>query len=422
MQIRKRVAAIVLAGASVFGGAVALAVGDVAKDWPQFRGAARDNVSKETGLLKEWPKQGPPLVWKAKGVGDGHSSVSVANGRIFTTGREGDAVYAFAVNEADGKPLWKAKVGGLGNNNEGQGGKGSRSTPTVDGDMVYVEGPIGEVVCLSASDGKEQWRASLTRDFGGQVPQWGYSDSLLVEGDHVICVPGGKTAVVALDKRTGKEAWRSKGLSGEAHYVSPVAADIAGVRQVIASTDRTVAGLSPKDGSVLWQAARKGKTAVIPTPIVSDDLVYVTTGYGEGENLYKITKEGDKFSAKPVYASKNMVNHHGGVILLDGYLYGFSDGKGWVCQDLKTGAIKWKEKEMIGKGSIAYADGRFYLRDEKSGAIALIEASPAGYKELGRFTQPEMSRKPLWPHPVIANGKLYIRDMDNLFCYDVKAK
>lgn len=422
MEIRKRVAAVVLAGVTVFGGAVAVTLADVAKDWPQFRGSMRDNVSKETGLLKEWSKDGPPLAWTGTGIGDGHSSVSVANGKIFTSGREGEAVYAFALNEADGKLLWKAKVGGLGNNPEGQGGKGTRSTPTVDGDMVYAEGPAGEIVALSVADGKEAWRASLTKDFGGRVPQWGYSDSLLVEGDVVVCVPGGKTAAVGLDKRTGKEVWRSKGLSGAAHYVSSVAADIDGVRQVVVSTDRTVAGLAPKDGTVLWQAARKGQTAVIPTPIVSGDLVYVTTGYGEGENLFKITKDGDKFSATQVYASKNMVNHHGGVILLDGCLYGYSDGKGWVCQDLKTGAVKWKEKEAVGKGSIAYADGRFYLRDEKSGAIALIEASPAGYKEVGRFTQPKKSGKPLWPHPVIANGKLYIRDMDNLYCYDVKAK
>ena len=421
MEIRKRVAAVVLAGVTVFGGAVALA--DVAKDWPQFRGSMRDNVSKETGLLKTWPKGGPALAWTGTGIGDGHSSVAVANGRIFTSGRVGDAVYAFALNEADGKPLWKGKVGELGDSNEQQGGKGPRSTPTVDGDLVYAEGPAGDLVCFNAADGKEVWRTNLT-NFGGRAPHWGYSDSPLVEGDVLICVPGGKTAAVGLDKRTGKEVWRSKGLSGPAHYVSSVAADIDGVRQVVVSTDKTLAGLAPKDGTVLWQTPRKGQTAVIPTPIVSGDLVYVTTGYGEGENLFKITKDGEKFSATQVYSSKNMVNHHGGVILLDGYVYGYSDGKGWVCQDLKTGAIKWKEKDALGKGSIAYADGRFYLRAEKTGGgtIALIEASPAGYKEVGRFTQPKVSDKQLWPHPVIANGKLYIRDMDNLFCYDVKAK
>jgi outer membrane protein assembly factor BamB len=421
MTLGKRVtAAVVLAGAMMFGGS---ARADVAKgDWPQFRGPTRDNVSKETGLLKEWPKGGPALAWRASGIGDGHSSIAVADGKIFTSGREGDAVYAFALNEADGKQVWKAKVGGLGDSIESQGGKGPRSTPTVDGDTVYVEGPAGDVVALGTADGKERWHASLTKDFGGRVPQWGYSDSPLVDGEHLICLPGGKTSVVALDKRTGKEAWRVKELGGSAHYVSSVAADIDGVPQVIVSTDRTLAGLAPADGTVLWKANRKGRTAVIPTPIVHDDLVYVTTGYGEGDNLFKIKKEGDKFSVEPGYSTKNMVNHHGGVVLVDGYVYGYSDGKGWVCQDLKTGQIKWKEKEAFGKGTVTYADGRLYLRDERSGAIGLIEASPEGYKEVGRFTPPDLSKKPYWPHLVIANGKLYVRDMDNLFCYDVKAK
>jgi outer membrane protein assembly factor BamB len=420
MNIRKRVTAtVVLAAGMVLGSARA----DVAKDWPQFRGPTRDNVSRETGLLKQWPKDGPPLAWKASGIGDGHSSIAVAGGKIFTSGREGDAVYAFALSEADGKPVWKAKVGGLGDSIESQGGKGPRSTPTVDGDLVVVEGPAGDVVALGAADGKELWRVSLTKDFGGRVPQWGYSDSPLVEGDHVICVPGGKGgAVVGLDKKTGKVAWRVKELTEPAHYVSSVAADIDGVRQVVVSTSSTLAGIAPADGKVLWSTHRKGRTAVIPTPIVHDDLVYVTTGYGEGDNLFRIKKEGDKFSVEPGYSTKNMVNHHGGVVLVDGCVYGYSDGKGWVCQDLKTGQIKWKEKEAFGKGTIAYADGRLYLRDERTGAIALIEASPAGYKEVGRFQPPSPSGKPYWPHLVIANGKLYVRDMDNLFCYDVKAK
>jgi outer membrane protein assembly factor BamB len=422
MTIGRRFAAAVLAGAVVLGGA-GLAVADVAKDWPQFRGPVRDGLSKETGLLKQWPQGGPPLAWKGTGIGDGHSSVSVANGKIYTTGKEGESVYAFAVNEADGKPVWKAKIGGLANNSEGQGGKGSRSTPTVDGDMVYVEGPIGEVVALTAADGKEQWRASMTKDFGGKVPQWGFSDSLLVHGDHVITVPGGRQGtVVALDKKTGKEVWRSKDLTEPAHYVSPIVAQIGGVEQIVVSTEKTVAGLSPKDGAVLWRAQRKGRVAVIPTPIVHEDHVYVAAGYGEGEHLFKVTKEGNAFTAKEVYAKKNMVNHHGGVILLNGNLYGYSDGKGWVCQDLMSGEIKWRDKDVCGKGTIAHADGNFYLRDEKKGTIVLIEANPEKLVEKGRFEQPEPSGKPYWPYLVIANGKLYVRDMDNLFCYDIKAK
>ncbi len=422
--IGKRLAAAVLAGAVTVGGVAAVALADAVKDWPQFRGPARDNLSKETGLLKQWPEGGPKLAWTGKGIGDGHASVAVANGMIFTAGQDGDQVYAYALKESDGSPAWKAKVGGLGNNPAGQGGKGSRATPTVDGQHVYVQGPVGDVVCLTAADGKEVWRANLKQEYGGGVPHWGYSDSLLVEGDLVITIPGGKQGtVLALDKKTGKEAWRSKGLEDKAHYVSPMMAEIGGVRQVIVFTDKHVAGIAPKDGAVLWQAERPGATAVIPTPVVKDDHVYVTSGYGIGSDLFKVTNEGGKFSAKAVYTkNKNMVNHHGGVILLDGNLYGYSDGKGWVCQDMMTGELKWKEKDALGKGTISYADGRFYLRDEKKGTVVLIEASPAAYKEVGRFEQPEKSGKPYWPYLVIANGKLYVRDMENLFCYDVKGR
>jgi len=289
--------------------------------------------------------------------------------------------------------------------------------------MVYVEGPVGEVYCLAAADGKEVWHTNLRTDYGGGVPQWGYSDSPVVEGDVVICVPGGRGGtVLGLDKRTGKEVWRSKGLSDGAHYVSPIVAEIGGVRQAIVMTAAHLAGISPKDGKVLWVTERKGATAVIPTPVVKDNYIFVTSGYGVGCDLFKVDAQGGKFSVSKVYANKNMVNHHGGVILLDGNLYGYSDGKGWVCMDMMTGDIKWKEKEALGKGTISYADGRFYLRDERKGTIVLIEADPTAFKEVGRFEQPDKSGKPYWPHLVIANGKLYVRDMDNLFCYDVKAK
>jgi outer membrane protein assembly factor BamB len=230
--------------------------------------------------------------------------------------------------------------------------------------------------------------------------------------------------VVALDKKTGKEIWVSKDWKEAIHYVPLIAADIAGARQIIASTQNTVAGLSPKDGSVLWKVPRKGRTAVIPTPIVHNDHVYVTAGYGEGDHLFKITSSGGKFTATEVYSTKNMINHHGGVILLDGNVYGHSDdrSKGWVCQDLMTGEVKWADRQILGKGAIAYADGHFYLRDERSGTVVLIEANPTKVVEKGRFDQPERSSKNAWPHPVIANGKLYLRDQENLFCYDVKAK
>jgi outer membrane protein assembly factor BamB len=426
MTIRKQLAAMVLATAAVTA-VWADAPRDAGKDWPQFHGPARDNVSKETGLLKEWPKEGPPLAWKIKGIGDGHASVSIADGRIFTCGEDGSgSVMAYALSEKDGKALWSAKMGGLVSQPDSMGGKGSRSTPTVDGDMVYVEGPMGEVVALGAADGKEAWHVNLVKEFGGGVPTWGYSDSLTIEGDNVLCIPGGERGtVVALNKKTGKMAWQTADLKDPAHYTSLVPADIGGVHQDVVLTPETLAGFDPKDGKILWRVKRHGETAVCPTPIVHDNYVYATSGYAVGCDLFKINADGGKFSVETVYThvkNRNMVNHHGGVIYLDGCIYGFSDGKGWRCQDFMAGTLKWTGKGSVGKGTISYADGHFYIRDEGKGTIALIEATPTDYKEVSHFTPPDLSHKPYWPHLVIANGKLYVRDMDTLLCYDIKAK
>jgi outer membrane protein assembly factor BamB len=420
MRIGKRLAATVLA-AGLLGTVVMTSFGDVPKDWPQFRGPARDNVSKETGLLKEWSKEGPPLAWKIKGIGSGYSSVALVNGRLYTSGETGDASYAIALNESDGKEVWRTKIGPAANPDKR--GAGPRATPTVDGEMLYVLGQLGDVSCLRVADGNEVWHENLHKEFGGKTPTWGNSDPLLVEGEMVLGTAGSKQGtVVALDKRTGKLMWQSKELTEPIEYIPLMAADLAGARQIIVSTQKTVAGLSPKDGSLLWKTARKGRVAVIPTPIVYQDHVFVAAGYGEGDSLFKITSEGGKFAATQVYATKNMVNHHGGVILLDGNLYGYSDGKGWVCMDFMTGKVKWNDKDVLGKGAIAYADGRFYLREENKGTMALIEANPEKCVEQGRFEQPERSREHAWAHPVIANGKLYLRDMDTLLCYDVKGK
>jgi outer membrane protein assembly factor BamB len=426
---KRRLAAMVFAGSMALAAAVNFA--DVpkdgsAKDWPQFHGPARDNISKETGLLKEWPQGGPPLAWKAKGIGEGHSSVSVAGGKIFTAGAEGSersggTTSVVALNEADGKIAWKSKLGENWKND--QGGFGSRATPTVDGDRVYMIGPVGDVACFNAADGKEIWHANLKNDFGGNPPGWGFSESPTIDGDNMICTPGGRGGtVLALNKMTGKEVWRSKDFKDAAAYAPTLIADIGGVHQIVSFTEQHLAGINAKDGSVLWVADRPGKTAVIPTPVIKDDYIFVTSGYKVGCDLFKINFAGGKFTPEKIYSNGDMQDHHGGVIGLDGNIYGHSDSKGWVCMDMLTGKVKWSDKG-VGKGSIAYADGHFYCRSEgKTGTIALIEASPDGYKEHGRFDQPDRSGKQAWPHPVIANGKLYIRDMDTLLCYDIKAK
>jgi outer membrane protein assembly factor BamB len=294
----------------------------------------------------------------------------------------------------------------------------------VDGDRVYVESHYGDVVCFETADGKEVWRKNLLKDFNGEQITWAFSESPLVDGDKVIVTPGGRGGtVVALNKRTGETVWRTKDWTDAPAYTGAIVAEVGGIRQYIQTSERTLAGIAADSGKVLWKTPRKGRTAVIPSPIYHDGYVYVTTGYGQGCQLFKITEAGGTFSAKLVYGNTVMVNHHGGVVLVDGKVYGHSEQGGWTCQDFKTGEADWQEPRKFGKGSVIYADGHLYLRQEGGpGTIALVEATPKGYTEVSRFNPPDRSRNQAWPHPAIANGKLYIRDQDVLLCYDIKAK
>jgi outer membrane protein assembly factor BamB len=392
-------------------------------DWPEFRGPNRDGISQETGLLKEWPVGGPPLAWKVNGLGAGYSAVSVLGDRIYTAGETPEYSYVLALNRLNGAKVWQARLG-----KPGAVGSpkydGPRSTPTVDGDLVFAVGQSGEMICLEAGSGKELWRKDLLSDFGGTLPSWGYAESPLVDGEKVLMTPGGeKGAIVALNKKNGEVLWRSTEFTDPAHYSSLVPVEYGGVRQYVQLTPASVAGVAAADGRLLWRAQRKGTVAVIPTPVFDNGLVYVTSSYGIGCNLFKVSAADGKFSTESLYANKVMANHHGGVIRVGDKVYGYSEAKGWTCQDLKTGEAVWQERNKLGKGSIAYADGRFYLRQEDGpGTVALIEASPEGYKEHGRFEQPERSKMKSWPHPVIAGGRLYLRDQDLLLCYDIKAK
>ncbi|HTL17828.1 MAG TPA: PQQ-binding-like beta-propeller repeat protein, partial [Patescibacteria group bacterium] len=381
-----------------------------------------DNISTETGLLKDWPEGGPKLLWEVKDLGHGYGSVSVFGDRIFTSGDKESESFVEARNLTDGKPTWSAKLAKAGE--VGQPAfEGPRATPTTDGELVFAVSQWGDLVCYQADSGKEVWRKDYTKDFGGSAPFWGYSESPLIDGDKVVVTPGGgQGTVVALNKKTGAVVWQSKELTDPAHYSSLIVEDIGGVRQYIVLTPANVAGISAADGKLLWKASRKGNVAVIPTPVFSDNFVYVTSGYGVGCNLFKVTPDSGKFSAEQVYANKVMVNHHGGVIKVGDFVYGYSEGKGWTCQDFKSGSAKWQEKEKLGKGSLVYADGHFILRQEdRKGSVALIEASPDGYKEHGHFDQPDRSNKNSWPHPVVAGGRLYLRDQDVLLCYDLQA-
>lgn len=404
---------------------IALALGSTARaaDWPQFRGPQRDGISRETGLLKQWPKAGPKLEWKSTGLGGGYSGVSVAAGRIYTMGDGGDASQVHALDEKSGKRLWSAKVGATGGEDRNRY-PGTRCTPTVDGDRVYATGQWGDLVCLDAATGREIWRLNLAKDLQGKMmSSWGYSESPLVDGERLIVCPGGRQGTMAaLDKQTGKVLWRSKEWTDNAAYASVVPATIGGVHQYVQLTDAHVAGVEPATGKLLWKASRSGRTAVIPTPVVEGNLVYVTSGYGVGCHLFRVESAGGKFSAEQVYASKDMKNHHGGVVKVGDHVVGFSDGDGWVWQELKTGkTVSKTEPRKLGKGSITMADGMLYLRFEGApGTVVLLDGSKPGWVEKGRFDQPERSDVNAWPHPVIANGRLYLRDNDVLLAYNVK--
>jgi outer membrane protein assembly factor BamB len=304
-----------------------------------------------------------------------------------------------------------------------------RGTITMDGDKLYLIRGLGQIHCLSATDGKVIWQKDFVHDFGGKMmSKWGYSESPLVDGNLVICTPGGEQGtLIALDKNTGSTVWVSKKWTDEAGYSSPIVAEIDGIRQYIQQSAKGVAGVSAKDGKLLWRLEIEGyKIGVIPTPICQGNIVYVTAGYNSGCNAIKLTKAGEIFSTEIVYSNKNMVNHHGGVVLINDHIYGFSDASGWVCQNFKTGEQVWKQRiREVGKGSVLAVNDRLILQDERTGLLAVIAASPDGWKEFGRMELPEQTKiqtvdNMVWTHPVVANGKLYIRDHDLLFCFDLK--
>jgi outer membrane protein assembly factor BamB len=404
-----------------------------ADDWPQWQGPDRNAISKERGVLKEWPKDGPPLAWKITGLGGGDSAPSIAASRIFGMSNQGDGEVVWALSETDGKTLWTTRLGPAFKQQASQGKEGPGCTPTVDGERLYVEGLSGDVACLQAKDGKIIWQRSLQGDFGGRVPMWSYRESPLVDGDKVICTPGGEDAMlVALDKLTGKTIWKSQVPgSSKAAYASAIAIDFDGQRQYVQLTQKALVGVAASDGKFLWRYDRpaNGMGINCSTPLYHDGLVFAASAYGAGGGLVKLSKDANGgVKAEEVYSTKKLQNHHGGMILLDGSLYGANGGNegGFlVCLDFKTGNVLWDERDdperRAPKGSVALANGRLYYRTEK-GTMLLIEPNPKQYIEHGRFDQPDRSKLPAWSHPVIANGKLYLRDQDLLLCYDVKAQ
>jgi len=391
-------------------------------DWPGWRGPNRDDLSTETGLLQEWPSDGPPQLWTVDSGGLGYAGFAVVGEKLFTLGSNDEGEFAICLDVNDGSTIWKTSIDDLYTNSWGDG---PRNTPTVDGDHVYVMSANGTLKCLTVKDGSEIWSVSLTDDLGGERPNWGYSESPLVDGDKILCTPGGsKGAVVALDKTNGNVVWQSSDFTNPCHYSSIIVADVNGRKQYIQLFEKALAGFDANNGDLLWQDAWDGRIAVIPTPIFNDNTVYISSGYGVGSMLLDIS---DSEQVKRKWFSKKMKNHHGGVILLDGNYYGYSDKVGWLCQSAKTGGEVWSEKDEFKKGAIAYADGRFYLLEEDSGEVALISASPEGWQEQGRFQLEPLSENrkrkgKVWVHPVISNGRLFLRDQEMIYCFDITKK
>ncbi len=397
--------------------------------WPTFRGAERTGVSTDTGLLSVWPAGGPKLLWVAEGAGRGYSSLAIADSKFYTLGdglstASDKDEYLACFDLSTGKQLWKSKTGSPWTDGEANW-QSSRSTPTVDGDLVYVLTPHGDLICFQTS-GTEVWRKSLKNDFAGKkADSWGYSESVLIDGDKLLVTPGGdKNTMVALHKQSGETLWTtSRGKDRGAGHASIVISEIGNTRVYVQTTGSGAMGVRAIDGKLLWTYEIKKTTAVIPTPIVKADLVFFTAGYGTGGTLVQQVPTGDGgVEAKEIYPTNpELGNKHGGMVLVGNYLFGDSEDRGIpFCADLMTGEVKWKSRGA-GKNSasVTAADGCLYVRFS-DGTVALAKASPDEYKEISSFKTPGSGVRPSWAHPVIFDGKLFLREGDTVLCYNLK--
>ncbi len=410
-----------------------------AAGWPQWGGPLGNGNSPEKGLLKTWPKGGPPLVWAYENAGTGYTSPVVLGGKVYLMGARNGEEYVFALNDK-GKELWATKVGKMYDYEGNSFSGGPNASPVLRGDHLVGLGSQGELICVDPANGKERWRKNLPAALSGEVNPvqndptskfgWGYAAAPLIDGDQVIVTPGGpKGLVAALDLKTGNVRWQSKEVTDKTTYAAPVLAEIAGVKMVIAMTQNGAVGVSAKNGALLWRFTRENDCpdVICTSPLVHGNQVYLTVGYSVGADLLELQPAGGKFKIKEVWSNKQIANQQGGVVLVDKYVYGSHERRNWMCQEWATGEIKWTSPARgLGMGSVICADGNLICLAEQKGEVGLLDASPAAYKENGRFPLPKRStlRKPngkVWTHPVLADGLLYLRDQELVFCYDVKA-
>jgi outer membrane protein assembly factor BamB len=387
----------------------------LADDWPQWRGPDRTGLSKETGLLKHWPSGGPQRIWSIATLGQGYGSVAIAGNRIFVQSLIGRQSTVAALNVSDGKMLWSRSLGAARGNDRGSGPRG---TPTIDGDRLYVLTENGDLACLRTADGTVVWQRNILKDFGGYNITWLISESPLVDGRNVIVTPGGRGAgIVSLDKMTGATVWTSKELNDQAGYSSVIAADVQGVRTYMTITNDAGIGVRASDGKLMWKYPRVANgTANIATPIFHDNKVFYSSAYNTGGALLRLSAQAGTVRADEVYFTRDMQNHHGGLVLVNGYLYGFHNSI-LACIEFATGKLMWRDRS-IGKGSLTYADGHLFMLSEDN-VVGLAEATPTGYREKGRFNIADQGL-PSWAHPVVSGGRLYIRNQTTLTSYNVR--
>ncbi len=389
-----------------------------AEDWPQWRGPNRDGKSADTGLLKRWPTDGPEIVWQVNNVGVGYGAPAVADGKVFVVGNGPHREWLICLDEKTGEQVWACVTDSIRHN--GGGYPGPRCTPSVVDGKIYVIGLAGRVVCCDAKTGAPIWLRDMAIEFGAQVPASGFSESPLVDGDRVICTPGMKKTVVALDANSGKEIWAA-GVGDPTSYSSVIKADFDGVPQYVAFTLKGVIGIRAADGAYLWRYdAPSNGQANCPTPLAVGSTIFAASGYGKGGGCATIAKDASgRFGPQEVYFTNKMQNQLGGFVVDDGYLYGCGDPGMLVCLNYKTGKVV--KAVPTGRFSIAWADGMLYLRTE-DGRVDLYAASPTQLTRRGTFEQTRRSEFMAWAHPVVANGRLYLRDQYVLQCYHVSEK
>lgn len=385
-------------------------------DWPQWRGPDRTGVSNESGLLQKWPEGGPPLIWEIDGLGQGDSSPVTFGRYLFIQGTRGRDSMLFCRDRQSGAPLWELRIDAMhlnGNN------PGPSSTPTVDGDRVYALSGNGTLVAARVEDGAVLWQRNLLRDLNGAKNGWGYSESPLIEEQKLIIAPGGREGTIAaLDKLTGKTLWRSRGMKEKSGYASAIAANVGRLRVIIHFTQVAGVGMDAENGNLLWRyAAPANRTANASTPVFHQNKVYYTSDYGNGGGLLQLAPVDRRLLTRELFFNRTMKNHFGGVVLIDGYLYG-SSGSILTCMNFDTGDAAWQDRS-IGKSALTAADGRLYLLSER-GIVGLVGATPDGYELHGSFNLREIN-SPTRTAPVVSDGRMYVRNGSRLGCYDVRA-